>query len=675
MSAMQPIVYGDPATHTLERTAENLARLQALFPEIVSEDGVDVAVLNQLIGKSADAGEEKYGLNWHGKRQARQLALTPSTGTLRPCPQESVAWESTQNLFIEGDNLEVLKLLQKSYAGKVKLIYIDPPYNTGKDFVYPDDFRDNIRNYQSLTGQREGGRAISSNTEASGRFHTDWLNMIYPRLHLARNLLQEDGVIFISIDDGEAANLRRVCDEIFGEENFVSAFVWNSSTAGGIRPKHVSQCHEYALMYAKSKEALDELYAPLSPEAVQQYGKSDGQGAYREKDFAWRSRSDNANQKYAIEAPDGSLLLPGPGYLYRFVRESFEQAQRDDLVVFKETSTSPLVNPDGSRARYNIYIKKYLGVGEGAPASVPPRSLVGLSSRGSEEIKTIFDGELVFTNPKSTDYLSYLFAIGLGDADSPLILDFFAGSGSTAHAVMAQNAADGGNRRYILVQLPEPLDPANKEQKIAADFCDQLGRPRTIAELTKERLRRAGQKIVSQLRAETQKRVQATLQPDLLSASTPAPLTGETEFFDAGFRVFRLDSSNIRAWEPDPGNLEMTLFDHVEHIKPDRGEVDILYEVLLKFGLDLCVPIAERKIAGKRVHSIGGGVLLTCLGEKIERDEVETLGLGINAWHKELAPAGDTTCIFRDSAFADDVAKTNLSAILQQHGIANVRSL
>jgi adenine-specific DNA-methyltransferase len=308
--------------------------------------------------------------------------------------------------------------------------------------------------------------------------------------------LRDDGVIFVSIDDNEVHHLRTIMNEIFGEENFVSMIVWNSSTAGGIRPKHISQTHEYAIMFAKSKELLGELFAPLSEEATQQYQLRDDRGLYREKDFAWRNNSNNVNQKYGIPAPDGSMLYPGEGYIYRFVRSTFENALANDMVVFKYTKTSPLVDGNGDRARYNIYIKKYLGFGKGAPSSIPPRSIVGLSNRGAEEVKNLFDGLLVFNNPKSVEYLKYLIEIGTDESSSnDIILDFFAGSGSTAHAVMAQNAVDDGNRKFILVQFPEPLDPANNNQKTAAEFCDSLGKPRTIAEITKERVRRAAAKI------------------------------------------------------------------------------------------------------------------------------------------------------------------------------------
>ena len=622
-------------------TKLNLSNMRDLFPEAFSEGRLNFDVLKQLLGDQIDDQPEKYGLTWNGKARARRHALTPTRATLRPDPASSVDWDSTGNLMIEGDNLEVLKLLQRSYAGKVKLIYIDPPYNTGKDFVYPDDYTDSLKNYQELTGQLEEGRRVSSNTESSGRFHTDWLNMMYPRLKLARELLRDDGIILISIDESEFSNLRKIADEIFGEENFISAFVWNSSTAGGIRPKHVSQTHEYAAMYARNIENVGQLYAPLSPEATQQYGKSDEKGLYREKDFAWRNSSNNPSQKYGIDAPDGSKIFPGPGYIYRFVRETFDEALSEGLIVFKETTTSPLVDEYGNRSRYNIYVKKYLGDGKGAPSSIPPRGIVGLSSRGSDEVKGLFDDKQVFNNPKSLDYLSYLFEVALESETNAIILDFFAGSGTTGHAVMAQNAADGGNRQFILVQLPEPLDPAKAEQKTAADFCDSLGVPRNIAELTKERLRRAGAKV---------------------KAENPM-FAGDT-----GFRVFKLDSSNVAAWDGDAAraDVQAALLSAEDNIKAGRTDQDVLYEVLLKLGLPLTTPIEERTIAGLKVQLVGGGALVACLERRIAAAQVQELGRGMADWLAAENPAGEAHLLFLDSAFENDNAKLNLSKYLSQ---------
>ena len=634
---MQKIDITSAESRSADLVAQNIEKLKALFPELITEGqngaAINVDVLKALVGDATvtDA-EEKYGLNWHGKRRARQLALTPSTGTLRPCPEDSVDWDTTQNLMIEGDNLEVLKLLQKSYAGKVKLIYIDPPYNTGKDFVYPDDFRDNIRNYLELTGQVEGGKKISSNTEASGRFHTDWLNMMYPRLKLARTLLREDGLLLVSIDESEFANLQAICSEVFGDENRICDFVWKSKSGGANDSRHVAIDHEYILVFARNAKLVS-FKLDTDAEVTTNYNYRDERGEYS------LDRLDKQSLGY-IESLDFPIVGPD-GVTYRVEHKNPEQkvarwrwsretvAARYDELVFK----------DGY-----VYTKNYRKDGA-IPRSLLIDDRFGRTRTGKTELAHLM-GLQLFDNPKPTKLLSFLLSI-TSDKDS-VVLDFFAGSGTTGHAVMAQNAADGGNRRYILAQLPERLDSDNKDQKVAADFCDKLNKPRNIAELTKERLRRAAKKIKDE---------------------------NPTYTGDLGFRVFKLDSSNIRAWEPDRDNLEQTLLDSMEHIKPDRTESDVLYELLLKLGLDLCVPIETRTFAGKEVHSVGGGVLMACLAPKIERAEVEALAQGIVDWHKALAPAGDTTCVFRDSAFADDVAKTNLAAILQQHGIKNVRSL
>ena len=654
--------------------AENIARLKALFPELLTESAngvaINVDVLKQLVGDAAVTDvEEKYGLNWHGKRRARQIALTPSTGTLRPCPNESVDWDTTQNLMIEGDNLEVLKLLQKSYSGKVKLIYIDPPYNTGKDFVYPDNFQDNIKNYLELTGQAEGGNKVSSNTEASGRFHTDWLSMMYPRLKLAQNLLKQDGAIFVSCDEGEQARLRMAMDEIFGQENFVADMVWAAGRKNDSRLISVS--HEYIVCYARDtgylteqniewrqrKKGLEDIYsqheklkrefgtdytsmtagmkawykglADSHPaKAHKHYAHVDARGVYFPDNIS--SLSGSQRPRYEIPHPITKKPVAVPSRGWGFTLETLNQLIADDKVAFGPDHT---VVPT---------LKSYLKERE----YQAPYSVFYQDGRAATKRLRELMGENCFDFPKDETVLQEI--IGMMTSGDDVIVDFFAGSGTTAHAVMAQNSLDNSLRRFVLVQLPEPLAPESKEQKAAADFCDQLGKPRTIAELTKERLRRAGAKV---------------------KADNPM-FAGDT-----GFRVFKLDTSNIRAWNPDRDNLEKTLLDHEEHILPGRTEADIVYELLLKLGLDLCVPIESRTIAGKTVGAIGGGVLLACLSERISAKDVEALAQGIVAWHKELAPAGDTTCVFRDSAFENDIAKSNLAAILEQYGIANVRSL
>jgi len=636
--AMKKLTADDTETYSADIMAGNIEQLRAIFPEAFTEGKVDFEVLKALLGGAVDEREEKYGLNWHGKRRARQLALTPSTGTLRPCPEDSVDWDTTQNLMIEGDNLEVLKILQKSYAGKVKLIYIDPPYNTGKDFVYPDNFQDNIKNYLELTGQVEGGRKISSNTESSGRFHTDWLNMMYPRLKLARDLLREDGSIFVTIDDNEVCNLRALLGEVFGEENFVAQVEWQKRYTRSNNTDDFTSVIDHICIYQKSDRfRVNLLKRDEAADARFTNPDNDARGPWKATPFLNQVAPERRpNLCYPIQNPKTGIVSNPDKKAWRYERSVFEKLLEEGRLYWGKAGTRDV--PD---------IKTFLSeVRSGmTPINFWSHQYASHTDQANREIKELF-GEKIFDTPKPVLLVQRMLEHGTDGDD--MVVDFFAGTGTTGHAVTVQNAIDNKRRRYLLVQLPEPLTPEDTGQKVAADLCDTLERPRNIAELTKERLRRAGKKIKD-----------------------------ENPMFagDLGFRVFKLASSNIRAWDPDRDDLPKTLLESVEHLKTDRTEADILHELLLKLGLDLCVPIEQKTIAGKTVHSIGGGVLLACLAEKISRDEVEPLAQGIVAWHKTLAPAGDTTCVFRDSAFADDVAKTNLAAILNQHGLANVRSL
>ncbi len=680
---MKKLTAEDMETKSPDIVAGNIERLKTLFPEAFTEGQIDFEVLKQILGGAVAEREEKYGLNWHGKRRARQFALTPSTGTLRPCPEDSVDWKTTQNLMIEGDNLEVLKLLQKSYAGKVKLIYIDPPYNTGKDFVYPDNFQDNIKNYLELTGQTgEGGKKLSSNTEASGRFHTDWLNMMYPRLKLARNLLRDDGVIFVSIDDHEADSLRKICAEIFGEENFVAQFVWN--TEGHTDNQFdVKINHEYVLLCTKNAGASNlghvvdpntrgesNLWKGFAENSITKNGPANPpsdielpvgfpclvekldlslnkppQGFFDELDshgYITREMTDRFEVTYPIRF---DRMLVKDGHLTRACKVFSGWANANKLRAFIANSCNAI---DDNGDKVSFYLSEngvvyYRRDREKAKNIVSVLRNFSTTEKMRSELESM---GIPFQYPKPKELLQYLLQIGCEKGGT--ILDFFSGSGSTAHAAWLQQAADGVSRRFILVQLPEPLDPTNEKQRPAIQFCDQLKRPRNIAELTKERLRRSGKKIREE----------------------------NSQFAgDLGFRVFKLASSNIRAWEPDRDDLPKTLEDSVDHLKTDRTEQDILFELLLKLGLDLTVPIEEKKIAEKAVHSIGAGTLMVCLSDKISTKEVEPLALGIVAWHKQLAPTGEASVVFRDSAFVDDVPKANLTAILHQHGLETVRSL
>ena len=633
---MKKLKLNDPETKSANIVSENISALQSLFPDAFRDGKVDFDVLKQLLGSAVEDREEKYGLNWLGKRQALQVALTPSVGTLLPSPSESVNWEGTANLIIEGDNLEVLKLLQKSYASKVKLIFIDPPYNTGKDFVYPDDFRDNIKSYMQLTGQADGdGKKITSNMESSGRFHTDWLNMMYPRLRVARTLLANDGAMFITIGDGECANMIQLCKDVFGEENFQANIVWQKKYAVSQDDPGFGSMHDHILVFSKTP-AFKRNLLPRGEKQTERYRNldNDPRGPWSADNYiSNKSKDERPTLWYPIVHPaTGQEVWPKESSVWRYSREQHSRIEAENRLYWGP-------NKNYERPR----IKKFLSeVQDGVvPSTWWPFVEVGHNDEAQKETAELI-GAKVFSTPKPLRLLKRI--LQLASSQDSLVMDFFAGSGSFGHAVISQNDEDGGSRRYILVQLPEPLSPDDSDQRIAAAFCDSIGKPRSIAELTKERIRRAGQKL-------------------------------DTYEGDKGFRVFKLAQSNIRAWEPIASDLEGTLLANAEHIVPGRTEQDILYELLLKLGLDLCVPIETRQIAGKTVHAIGGGALIACLADGLTKEVVESLSAGIVAWWKELAPAVETRVVFKDSGFADDIAKTNMAAILSQNGILDVRSL
>ncbi|KFI21392.1 site-specific DNA-methyltransferase [Nitrosococcus oceani] len=656
--------------------SENIERLKELFPEAFSEGGVDFDALRQLLGdaKVLDEGEEKYGLNWHGKKKARQIALTPSTGTLLPCPEESVDWDTTKNLFIEGDNLEVLKLLQKSYANKVKMIYIDPPFNTGKEFVYPDRFQDNLNTYLKYTGQvDDDGMKFSTNTEASGRKHTNWLNMMYPRLKLAKSLLRQDGAIFISIDENEITNLKSVCDEIFGQENFVECIVWNKRIPKN--DKGIGNIHEYVLLYVKDaslkqeftmrKDGLDEIYdlvakqkkksVPLADaekelkKLFKKNGYDRGITLYNALDKEYRLWGKinmswpNANTfgpDYEVLHPVTNKPVKVPDRGWRWKQETFNEAANKTKSGYQDITELH----DGSYMCGKIWFAKDERT---QPSSVTYlddvntfllRSILSLKSDGGVEVEKLFDGKSFFSYPKPTSLMKALFSSRPAN-DGDIYLDFFAGSATSAHALIDMNIEDGINRRYVMVQLPEPLDEDSEAFKAGY---------KNLSDLAKERLRRVREQVLEQ-------------SDDLKS--------------DLGFRVYELSSSNIQAWAPDSSDLEESLLSHQEHLIEGRSEQDVLYELLLKRGVDLAVPIESREVNGKAIYGIGYGVLFACLDESITKDQVEEIGQGIVEWYRELDPSSDTHVFFRDSAFSDDVSKTNMAAILEQNGVNHVRSL
>ena len=632
---MKRITAEDPESRSADLVADNVAQLARLFPEVFTEGRVDFAILRELLGDAVDEGEEKYGLSWHGKRRARRLALTPSAGTLRPCPEESVGWDSTRNLMIEGDNLEVLKLLQKSYTNKVKLVYIDPPYNTGKDFVYRDNHRDGITNYLKITGQVDGnGDKLCSNTEASGRFHTNWLNMMYPRLKAARTLLREDGIIAVSIDQGELSNLQKIMDELWGEENHFAILTRRAMHTVRNSSKDFNLHADYLLVYGRNKAWFEEsperyIRQPQDKSGSYPHDDGDGRGSYKLDPLHAR----NYYTPYRHVFENGVVWEPPRGRYPAYAPDTLARMERENRIAFERG--------EPKAKRYLAEVQK----------GVPPNTVLdpkdaGFNAEGTRELREVLGADKVFPQPKPTRLVRYLLQLA-NDGDA-IVLDFFAGSGTTGHAVMAQNLEDGGKRRYFLVQFPEPVDEDNNGFQTTTEFLADAGKPHNLSELTKERLRRAS----SSLRG-----------------------TGSTTETDLGFRVFRLDSSNVRAWEPDRADMAQSLLDYVEHIKPDRSEDDLFYELLLKLGHDLCAPVERREIAGKRVNAVGSGALVTCLAESIEGSEVDDLVLGIAAWRDEMDGADDLTVVFRDSAFEDDVAKSNVVEVLRQYGIKDVRSL
>jgi len=593
----------------------NIEALKQLFPEVVTEGKIDFEKLKLILGEEIETRNEKYEFTWHGKNQAVKLAQTPSTGTLRPDKASSKSWDTTENLYIEGDNLEVLKLLQKSYFGKIKMIYIDPPYNTGKDFVYKDDFRDNIKNYKEITQQ-----TTKANTETNGRYHTDWLNMMYPRLKLARNLLREDGVIFISIDNTEVANLKKICDEIFGEINFVTIFIWQRAFAPVNMNKFASCNHDFILCYARQIDFLSWYGLPRNQEADTRYANPDNdpRGPWTSGDL---SVGPPVPEKiYEIVTPSGRVVYPPKGYCWRVTRERFTELLADNRIWFgKDGNSVPRLKRFLSEVKSTI-----------TPLTVWTYQEVSHSQDAKKELKELFDDQSLMDYPKPIKLMKRILELATRDND--IILDFFSGSATTAHAVMQLNAEDGGNRKFIMVQLPERTNEKSEAYKVGYE---------NICEIGKERIRRAGEKIIQE--------------------------TGKTDL-DIGFKVFKLDSSNVKTWDPDFDNLEQTLFDLQDNIKEDRTKEDLLYEILLKIGLPLTTPIEEIDYNGKTIYNVAYGSVLVCLEDDIDLDIVHEM----MKYQSEHMPP---KVIFKESGFISDAVKTNALQTLKKHGITDVRSV
>ena len=616
---------------------ENLVQLKQIFPEVIKEGRVDFEALNDLLGNYADTAEERFCLNWAGKANARREAQKRSTGTLRPCPEESVDWDTTDNLYIEGDNLEVLKLLQKSYHSRVKMIYIDPPYNTGKDFVYKDNYTDNMKNYLELTGQ---DKKLSTNTESDGRYHSNWLNMMYPSLKLARNLLTDDGVIFISIDDNEVANLRKVCDEIFGEENFVAQLIWERAFAPVNLKKHFSESHDYILCFAKNLDTTSCNGLRRTEDADNRYQNPDNdpRGVWQSDNFSVGPRI--IEKVYEITTPSGRKVLPPEGRCWLLTQKRYDEFVKDNRIWY------------GSEGNGVPRIKRFLSE---VKAGITPMTLwkyveVGHSQDATQKLKQLFDGNDFFEYPKPVGLIQR--CLELYSNEDSIILDFFSGSATTAHAVMQLNAEDGGNRKYICVQLPEPTPEDSEARK--AGYA-------TIPEIAKERIRRAGKKIVEEQKAKAEKE--------------GGLFAEEEKKLDIGFKVFKLDSSNINAWDSDPDNLETALNNSLFNIKEDRNEDDLLYEILIKYGIELTEKINRHTIDGKTVYEMGAGSLIVCLADSLSTAVAE----GIGKLYKEVSPEGvdgNGRVVFKEAGFnGSDEVKTNTLLILKQHGITNVATV
>lgn len=578
---------------------------------------VNFKTLRQLLGDNAvEDTDEMYQFTWPGKQEARREAARPTTKTLRPVVEDSVDWDHTQNLYIEGDNLEVLKLLQKSYMGKVKMIYIDPPYNTGNDFVYNDDFVRSQNEEELASGNvDELGNRYRKNTETNGRFHSDWCSMMYSRLMAARSLLTEDGVIFISIDDNEVENLKKICDEIFGSGNHIETVIWKNKYGAGAKTVGFISAHEYILVYSKSP--ITELTCEFVGEEREKYNKKDNKfsqrGPYRTQPLMTNSLGDRPNLMYSIFY-NGIEIKPRKQWVWS--KERMEEAIANDNVEFS-------LQKDGS---YTVRSKSYLYDENGNMRRGKPVSVMNgpFTQDGTQEVRDLFEGKSIFDFTKPTELIKFFISLEINANNSKdyIVLDFFSGSATTAQAVLKLNALDGGNRKYIMVQLPEKT-PEDSEARKAGYY--------TIPEIAKERIRRAGKKIKEE-----------------------SPLT--TQNLDTGFRVFRLADSNFEEVKKAPAEYNQSQLDlFLNNVKSDRTDLDLLFGAMLSWGVQLSLPMTREEVDGKMIYSVNDGDLVACFAEDITENIV-----------KAMADKQPLRVLFRDSCFARDDAKINVFETLKQ---------
>ena len=614
-----------PKFETPDLTSENIEKIAALFPNCITEmldeerstpekkvykRAVNFELLKQMLSPDVVDGDEAYEFTWVGKKAAIVEANKPIRKTLRPCMAESKDWDNTENLYIEGDNLEVLKLLQESYLGKVKMIYIDPPYNTGNDFIYADDFRMESEEWKVESGEwSEEGDRLFKNTDSNGRFHSDWCSMIYSRLMLARNLLTDDGVIFISIDDNEVDNLRKICSEVFGATNFIATYLKQSKVGGGSDSKFVVKEHEYCLVYAKNINLTAEMFIEHNEEYLKRYKEIDEKGRFFWDTFARPGLKNPIH--YDIIAPDGTVL----NYGWIHGKERFEQEQKEGIVRIVKKK-------DGS---WSVQFKQYLNL-----SGKKPRSMTmdfGGSIEGKNEVGSVFESEKTFSYPKSTKFIKTL--LSTIDCKDSLILDFFSGSATTAHAVMQLNAEDGGHRKFIMVQLPEKCD--EKSEAYKAGY-------KNICEIGKERIRRAGEKILKEQ-----------------LANNNSTLNSPNSKLDIGFRVLKLDSTNMKDVYYTPCDYDQDFLTQLEsNIKDDRTDLDLLFGCLIEWGLSLSLPYKFEQIDGCTVHTYNDGDLIACFDANVPESVV-----------KEIAQRKPLRAVFRDSGFASSPEKINVFEIFK----------